>query len=310
MVAAKKKTRAAGAASKTPKASTKPKAVVKPKTPETDWMLVGQRYENDKPDAAPETLMQHSERLARRVLARKAALAKGKITAGDAAQLQALAKSLRSAETTWRNFWIGNRRSPVGKARVVALKGHSDLFSALRVFVKDQETQDTLTDIGRAENDADLQQDLDRLVALGRKHAALLEGTDVDAARVEQIAAAAEQFGTALAGVTELQEGAASDDEKAKVLRDNAAERTVEGKRLLRERNRFFWALAELNRQTVERAGHVLRDDEGARGEFSAYTGATPSRAKAGAKAAPAPPPAPAPTPAKDEPAKGEPAKK
>ena len=124
-----------------------------------------------------------------------------RIVCNDTALLDALAKELRRRETAWRSHWTGGGAKDVAKARFEAVKGRRDLFSALRTFAEhDLDTQAELDDVANIENDADLLQDLDRLATLAAKHEGDLAGTDVDAARVAQVAAATERFRVARAG--------------------------------------------------------------------------------------------------------------
>lgn len=272
--------------------------------PPIDWMARGAERASDRPDAPSAVLAQHAEKTARRVLARKTDLAKGKVYPRDAAQLKELAAALRSAETRWRNFWIGTRRTPVSKARHDAMEGRNDLVSALRTYAKDQATQDTLTDIGRVDGDADLQEDLDRLLAIARDKKVELAGTDVDEARVDEIAEAAARFTSALAGLS-TQSDAGSDPTNTETQQEEEAARTVEGNRLRGERNKHFWALSGLSRYVIERAQHVYRRDEVALTEFAAYTFTATSRTKKPEAAKPA---EPVKEPTEGEPAPQEPA--
>ena len=273
----KDKTAKKTAAKKTAAKKTAAKKTAAKKTADIVDVAALDASRDDLPvDVAPGVLAAHAEVLAATVLAKRRALERAKVTVADAARLQALAAALRKRETAWRNLWKASGTGALAAARDPARAGRDQLFSALRVFANgNAATQAALDDIAGVENDTDLLEDLDRLLALAGAHRDDLAGTDTDEAFVASAAKAREAFRKARQEVR-VATGAAS-----------LVELSDEALAARRMRNRVFWSLADLDRRVCQRGSHAFRADPRGLRLFAAYT----HRAKrAGAtKAEPAP---------------------
>jgi len=230
-------------------------------------------------DGQPTALADHAEALADTVDEKRRKLAKAKVTPDDAARLRALAAVLRKRETAWLNQWKSSGNGAVAAARGPARAGRDQIFSALRVFANGaRATQAALDDIAGVENDSDLLEDLDRLLALAKAHRDDLAGTDTDEDFVAATEAATATFRRARTAA--LAAGGAASN----------IELTDEAREARRVRNRVFWALADLDRAVCAKGSHAYRTDPKGLRLFAAYTHRT-RRAKKNETPTPTPAP-------------------
>lgn len=225
---------------------------------ETVEATASKRPTTRRPDASADALADHAGRLAAAVRENAAAVLAGRITVKHAEALDAGAQKLREAEAVWAPHRDGRAGGDVDALRVQATRGRTDLFSALRTFVKDPAVQKTLDAVADVEDDADLQQDLETLDGLARKHPKKLAGTDVTPKRVDEIKADAKAF--LAARMAQGPEGVAR------------LALSKEGRKALAKRDAAFWALADLDREVCEGARHAFRHSESLPQAFHAYT--------------------------------------
>lgn len=211
-----------------------------------------------RPDASADELADHAGRLAAAVREHAEALLAGRVTVKHAEALDAGAQKLREAEAVWAPYRDGRASGDVDALREQAMRGRTDLFSGLRSFVSDATVQMTLDAVAGVEDDADLQQDLETLDGLARKHAKKLVGTDVTPKRVDEIKAEAKAF--LAARMAQGPSGAAR------------LALSKEGRKALAKRDAAFWALADLDRKVCVGARHALRHRESLPQAFHAYT--------------------------------------
>lgn len=189
-------------------------------------------------------LLRHSRGAVLLARAELGMLARSKVDAPLLDRVEALSRTLRREQAAW----LGVARGPAALALRFeeAELGHADLRSGLRTFAgHDAETQRQLVEIGQADSYDDLIEDLDRLLALGDKHHADLEGTNVDADRRAEIRASRDNLASAL------------EQEGVQVGRPLTAEQRA----LRRSRNRVFHALWAQAGVLVERMRHGFRHD-------------------------------------------------
>ena len=213
------------------------------------------------PDASVDTLILHSERLVETLAAHAGPLAKAKIGDGDRAGLAAGVATLRAAEDAWTKARTADAPGAVADARVALTTGRRDLHGALRVFVKDQQTQRLVDGVGDVEDDDDLAADVAALLPLARKHAAELVGTEITPAHVDGVEKQLARFRKARVGARTAGDGTTT----AQALSKAALS-------ALRARNEAFWSLSALNRDVSGRARFRFRDDPKLRAQFGAYS--------------------------------------
>lgn len=236
-----------------------------------DVLTLDASHDADVPDASPLSLAAHGESLAATVRSLHAALSKAKVRAADATRLDGLATLLRARETAWQSARRATATGTVASCREPLLTGRNDLFGAVDAFVDDEAAAKELEEIGTVDDDNDLEDDTRRLLALARKHADALDGTEITPAKVDEVEAALVAFRSARKGAvtSERAEGASKQElgEAARVA--------------LELRNRAFWALSALDRLVCKRGRFRFRADAKRKALFNAYV----TEAKRGRKA-------------------------
>lgn len=261
----------------TPKKTAKPKTATKTAKPKTATKTATQSTDpvesldaaNDQkaPDAPALTLAKHAEDLAGNVRPLLEPLAKAKVSAADGERLDTLAALLRVTETAWQTARKEVATGTVAKCRGPLLAGRNDLFGGIDAFVDDDAAADELADIGSVDDDDDLESDTSRLIALARKHAADLEGTEITPEKVNGTEAALDAFRRARKGAVRVD--VVDDDEKGAETKHALTEAA---RVALGRRNRVFWALSALDRKVCKRGRFRFRADASRRGAFASYT--------------------------------------
>ena len=213
------------------------------------------------PNASVATLATHATKLAASVRTHADALALAKVTPEDADQLDAHEKLLREREADWQAQVARYVPGVVAAARKTVIEGNRDLYGALTTFVDDTATVAALDAIPGEDSDDAIDTGTDRLIALARKHADDLQGTEVTPSRVDEVTLSLEQFRAARAGKREGANGTTT-----------VQAFDLESRRAWELRNRAFWALAELDRRVCKRARFRFRGDPSRRALFKAYT--------------------------------------
>ncbi len=218
--------------------------------------------QDTSPDAKVTLLTRHAETLANTVEHDAGELALVKIGPETATQLREASKALRDAEAAWVKARGAGSTGTVAGVRTTLTEGREDLFGALRLFATDDRTQKELDEIGGVDDDDDLEHDVERLVALARKHADKLADTEITAERVDEVEATLAAFHAARVG-----KRTTTDDGGTTVQQLTATAREA-----LRARNVAFWTLAALDRLVCARGTFRFRRDEKRAAAYTAYT--------------------------------------
>lgn len=213
-----------------------------------------------RPDAPVEALSRHAAAIAKCVRRDGDALSVARIVAADAEQIESLVRQLDEAQERWVTLNDGRSTGAVASARAPVREGRDQLFDALRTFADhDATTQQRLDEIADVQNDDDLVDDTTRLLALAKRHAKHLEGTDVTAARITEIRGSVEAFRKARSGAREAPATTSAQAESRALLTARRA------------RNRAFWSLAELVRTVARRGQYAFRQDPVKRKDYALY---------------------------------------
>lgn len=213
------------------------------------------------PEAPPERLIVHAQRLAPVALEHLAQLKLAKLASHVPALLLLLASELAARQMTWQ---ASGGRSPnvsLKTAREGASESHADLVAAFRRFGgKDSSIAGMIEQVTQGASDADTLQGLYTLASTARARMSLFDGTDVTAATID------------------LAEKRHADFSKALARSDEGATATprvqleLEAARALRMRNRVFWALADLDREACDAGRYIFRKSPREKARFTAYT--------------------------------------
>lgn len=212
-----------------------------------------------RPEGPVEAHGGHARSLAKFVRRDVEALRSAKLSPADAEALESKAHALDEAQRRWLVLSDKQVAGQVAAARTPLIKGRDQLYLGLRTFAEDPDTQRRLDEIGEVENDDDLIEDAVRLVALAKRHAQELEGTDITPARVAEVNAALDGFRRAREGERSAPENGTAQAESRAMLVARRA------------RNRAYWSLAELVRRVVKRGQYAFRDDPVKRKDYVLY---------------------------------------
>ncbi len=206
-------------------------------------------------------LVLHAASLAGTVRSNLAGLSTAKVSAADAATLEAEAARLRALEHAWVASDAASTPGAVGRARVALRASRDTLYGDIAAYVDDEDgsVAAELRDIGGVLNDADLESDARRLVALARAHAANLAGTELTPAVVEQAAVNLTAFERAREGAV----GATGQTKAELVAAANAAAAA---------RNAAYWPLLNLDRLVCKRGRRRFRRDPKTAAGFAAFS--------------------------------------
>lgn len=224
------------------------------------------------PDASSTALVTHAESLAGTMRSLLEALALAKLGEPEAARLEGMATLLRAREGEWQKARKATATGAVAACRAPLMEGRNDLYGAIDAFVEDESAAKELEEIGTVDDDDDLEDDSKRLIALARKHADDLDGTEITVARVDEVEVALKAFHDARKGVVAA-EGEGEGDTKQAL---SEAARVA-----LELRNRAFWALSALDRKVCRQARFRFRKDAKRRALFNAYVTEAKSAQKA-----------------------------
>lgn len=224
-----------------------------------DLEVLDRRHDARTPSVSVDQLVQHSLSLTETVRAQAEGLRRARVGETEAAQLAALSASLEVQEEQWQAARKRSHTGGAAAARAATLSDRFDLATGLDALLDGDDVDRVLAEVAGVDDDADLDSDVRKLLALARTRAEELEGTDLDAAFVEAARARVEAFRLARVGVVAEGEGATK-----QVLSEEARQAQA-------LRNRVFWALAEANRRVCKRGQFAFRRDPQRRGLFLSF---------------------------------------
>ncbi|MBD3418776.1 MAG: hypothetical protein GF398_01535 [Chitinivibrionales bacterium] len=194
------------------------------------------------PDMPTEEAVNEGEKVAQLLIEHADAFAKIGFDMAIAKQLQQAAGALRVADAKWLACWgeqkesrrLWSEKSPQGYAL------RDEMLAAFTYALrKDAAVLKQVRRIRAGRTHSDMIQDLRDITELGKKHAALLADININAGKLEQCAAMADELGTLY----------------AKVFADGSDNEALD------IRNRAFTWMRMLQQEVVDAAEYVLRDD-------------------------------------------------
>jgi hypothetical protein len=206
-------------------------------------------------------LVRHAASLGATVRTHLAALATAKVTAADATSLEQGAVRLRALETAWLEADAASTPGAVAKARAPLRESRDTLFGDIAAYVDDDDgsVAKALHEIGGVVDDDDLESDVGRLIALARRHADNLAGTELTPAIVDLAAAHLKAF-------EQAREGAVASTGQTKAALVAVAHSAAAA------RNAAYWPLLRLDQLVCKRGRRRFRKDLAQRAGFAAFS--------------------------------------